>query len=437
MKTIVSTVFILFFSVSVFAQEKCTFYTDKGTKEVKELKCGTFSDLMVKVPMPKNVADFNKVVVHYSNSSQQNEISRVDFEGEGALKMIAGKTKELWIHDPSNTEGKQGGAHGDFNLDINNAYISMDNLCTYPRRDKFESITITIRAKGYTVTGTEQFYSEKDKVWKTKNKYDKGTVLAEGTITIKQEAFENFYSDDILKIVFPDPSISFVKTEKLKTNEGMAPNNVYKVIPYTSTKLHLVEKGQKESQQRTTVVFNIVNELDIENLEDFKKAKSANASYAPVQYIKDAVENWFVYKSCGCSAIDDVKKAKFNGEICIGSLLTTGLVEELKKDKNVSNELLKKKETKDLWNLWSDKAFGKNTFGYGYIEKVFFANCNTGKLEYNPSVYESVEIFVYYKKPNIFIVSPYYVNGGKRGQFYDEQKQKEYVKKVIENVEFR
>jgi len=392
---------------------------------------------MVKVPLPKTAPNFDKVVVHYANSTKPNEISRVEFEGAGALKTVAGTTKNLWIHDPSNTSGTQGGAHGDFNLEINDAYVNMNCLCTYPKRDRFESITITIKAVGYTVTGSEQYYSEKAGAWKTKYTYDKGTLLSEGSIVIKQEEFEGFYVDKNVKIVFPDPSISFVKTKTITTNSGMAPDNLYKVITCTSTTLDLVETGQKESQQKTSVVINIVKEADIENLDSYKKAKAANAAYTPLQYTKDAIECWYKYKSFGCTPADDMKKNKYNTDIHIGSIVPNGFIEELYKGMDVSNELLKKKEVKNQWILWSDKTMGKNTFGYGYIEKMFMANCLTGKPEYNPSKFESVEFYVYYKKPNIYIISPYYVNDQVRGQYYDEQKQKGYVKFVMENIEFQ
>jgi len=146
MKKLTFVLLFLALAIAGFAQEKCTFFIDNGAKQVTELLCGTFTDLMVKVPLPKTAPNFDKVVVHYANSTKPNEISRVEFEGAGALKTVAGTTKNLWIHDPSNTSGTQGGAHGDFNLEINDAYVNMNCLCTYPKRDRFESITITIKA---------------------------------------------------------------------------------------------------------------------------------------------------------------------------------------------------------------------------------------------------------------------------------------------------
>ena len=444
---IMKKLFTLIFAIATitaFAQEKCSFYVEKGTKEVSSLNCGEFSDLQVKVTIPANTVNFDKLRIIYT-STDGNVKGVIDYTGKGAIGTVAGKTMNYWIANPNNKNIDED-SPGDFLISGGKYYVSMDNLCKYPKKRNQTSITVTIKVVGFAVTGKEEYWSKTTKSYLERDLYDDGTTLSIGSIDISLTALGESYTEDNLIINFQDPKITFVKT-----NSNATSSNLFTSIKFKEIKVNLVEEGKNIKEERTTITFKQINENLITGLASYKKAKTKQSDYSPVQYMKDVSDLWYAHNSTGCSPVDEVKKSKMKPEIEMSRLIGKGFVEDLRKNKNIQNTLYSGKKNKDAFTVWSKKNIGSVNYDYGYIDKVHKARCLSGKLEYNPEIFEPVEFYLIYKKPYIYIIdwevyqkqekndiqeSDFSVEQRSYGIFYDKNKQMEYIKFILSNIKF-
>jgi len=175
----------LLFSVLIYGQTKINFYVANGTKEVSKIKCGEFDNIKIKFKLPANIKDFDLVKLKVFPSSINNAASII-YDGKGSISTLAATPNyEKWILKP----GKK---NGDFNF-YGSGNLGIEDLCEYPHEKGMKQIELEIQLAGYNKTGTETYWDKWDKVYKTRNTYTKGSLLAKGKLIVEQLAPQNTF----------------------------------------------------------------------------------------------------------------------------------------------------------------------------------------------------------------------------------------------------
>ena len=179
MKKILLSALSLLFTFAVMSQGSVKFYTNNGTKEITKIKCGDFDNLKVKVKIPSNINKYDKVTYKVYLSSNAATSAGIRYVGKGAVSSLKpNTTMEKWIVSP----GKKA---GDFKY-MGGARISTYDVCDVPRKNGLSNIEVEVQLVGYNENGSETYWDDWDKVYKTRVVYTKGNLLASGKITVEQ-----------------------------------------------------------------------------------------------------------------------------------------------------------------------------------------------------------------------------------------------------------
>lgn len=215
MKKIFLSSLSIVFSVIVIAQSSVTFYTNNGTIEITKIKCGDFDNLKVKVKIPSTINKYDKVTYKVYLSSNQATSASIRYVGEGSVATLKPNTTlEKWILSPGEKEG-------DFQY-MDGVNISGYDLCDVPRDKGMSNIEVEVQLVGYNKNGTETYWDDWDKAYKTRIVYTKGNLLASGKISIEQlPAQTDFLSTNgILTVKKVTPDLTEVAIQGAKKRES-------------------------------------------------------------------------------------------------------------------------------------------------------------------------------------------------------------------------
>ena len=243
MKKVVFTITGIMLSLFVFSQNPIKFYINNGTKEVTKIKCGNFDDIKVKTKTPSNVQNFDLIQFKVYLSSIRTPAS-YNYKGKGAISTLKSKkTIEKWLLKPNQK-------NGDFVYP--DTHLGINDLCKAPRKWRLPKIEVTIKLIGYNITGYETYWSTQSQAYKTRATYSDGTVLAKGTLTIKQKPpkTEFISYNGVIKVKIPAKNINNVQIK------GAKESNYYKYWAYDVFEVNKITNNEGEQVYIKFIMFD-------------------------------------------------------------------------------------------------------------------------------------------------------------------------------------
>lgn len=428
-------IFVLFLMVFLgiscsFAQSKSIFYIDN--KIVDKTKCGEFNNLKVVIPLSDDMKNFDRISF-IASLSHLDVSAFIDFNGTEAITNLLKQDKyEAWIVNPTTKKG-------DFNYA--DAKISMADLCEYPREKLKKEITVTVKARGYNITGTETKWNDYYEKWETVKVYGEGTLLSSGTMVIEQLPPETSYTD-------PENFIKIGKIEPEKTRIQETEGVVSVEVKRRSIWINV--RDQKDDNYKQTYIdIYIVDDKDIINSSEYKNSGATCSAY---EFIKEDIVAWLGYYSDqekqGGIAESDFEWRKFFelDNYCIPSLKPGG-EEKAKGSKVKLGDLAKMAQgytpssTKAKFansSVWKKETLGSNEFEVLKFEDAYhtLSDVEYGKIKSDaePGV---MLIYIIYKSPYTYIINPKFksVNQGNELVPYDKAYQLDLVTKTVATLE--
>ena len=214
MKKLLFTIIGIAFTTFVFGQGTISFYTGNGTKKVTKIKCGEFDNIKVKLNVPSYVKSYDRVSLRIYLSSIKASYASILYDGRGATAQLASTPKlEKWVLKPGKNSGEF--SFGDGNL-------GSRDLCEYPQEQGIANVEVTAQLVGMNKAGSETYWDDFYKKYRTRIKYTKGKLIAQGKINIEQLPAKTVYisANGVMSIqkVSANPEDEFITGEKQKSS---------------------------------------------------------------------------------------------------------------------------------------------------------------------------------------------------------------------------
>ena len=434
MKKVLFTILIgIAFTSIAYGQGTISFYTSNGTKQVTKIKCGEFDDLKLKLNVPGTVKNYDRVSLRIYLSSIKGNYASILYDGRGATAQLAATPKlEKWVLKP----GKKA---GEFNF--GDGALGSRDLCEYPHEQGIANVEVTAQLVGMNKNGSETYWDDFHKRYKTRIKYTKGNLIAQGKINIEELPAKKQYisSNGVMSIqkVSANPADEFIRGEKEKSSTSAFLNRLNNGNgPGTDPKSFIAQQTGRAGTVNFTVLFytdkqiaDKVNELfgqvpsDLNPYEELKRDLLQQLAYSSNNRVYRAP--FFVWKS-------DINN--------IGDLFCPSLQDENKK--------FKRNNTNFFTNmaLWKKEKIGNYEYDalripdtYGSVSKYHydFANKKWRQKDSNDVPSELVVYAIKRGEYNVFIF-PFTANSGNLYSL-DAQKsqaQKEFIQKTMESIKF-
>lgn len=435
MKTLILCTLLCACTVWGYTQSVCTFHVDGAATPSTKTACGSFTDLKVKIPIPKNATDFDKVAATLTFSYSQLYCP-YNYEGKGAVAAIAGKTVELNVLDASN---KSQFYHS---WEFQDGHVTKDHLCTWPREvSRLAEFTLKITVTGHNATGTERYYSEQSQSWKEKINYSAGTVLAKGEIIIGQNPLDESYTDTdkLLKINYFDPTKVFVEEYKKTIEKEYGSTNPD--IHYTFFSVQAVDSLRNKDRKTTYMTLLRFDENEFTQVPAYKSVLKKVPDYTAYQFVKDMIECNFYYSLFECNTLKALKLSatkppfSFHGFFDWKAIYGGDF-----ENSPLSNKLLDGAKAKPAHNFWSTKKIGNTDYDYFKIDNLYYYECDYtyNKIKARKDLPPlSFDLYMAHRPPHIYLLKCIPTAGpGKYYEYYNEAEQKANFDKLINGIEF-